>query len=277
MTLQYQWQQQAQLQTYESFSQILHDVPIEPVVVSIAIAALPFITYLLWKKSYLRTFFTALMALSYRIWSGIHRHMEHRELERRVREEYEEMVGKKVGFRDILRYGGYLGMIIFGLLILKKAFFLSLVVSQSMMPTLMAADLVVAESLTTENIKVGDIVVFTPPGYGYSIVHRAVSVDNGKIRTKGDNVGIVDSWVLTNKDIEGKVISFNGKPVVIKNIGTYFMPYEPYILGSDPTYELIKTTVQTIHTYGPIILIILLLLILMSTFEGKRRYRVARE
>jgi len=277
MTLQPQWQHQAQFQTYESFSQILHDVPLEPVVVSVVIAILPLIVYLLWKKPFLRTCFIAPMALFYRIWSGIHGYMKNRELERRVREEYGEMVGKKTELMDVLRYGGYLGMIIFGLFILKKVFFLSLVVSQSMMPTLMAADLVVVESLTTENIQVGDIVVVTPPGYGYQIVHRVVSVDNGNIRTQGDNAGTIDSWVLTNKDIEGKLVSVNGKPVVIKNIGMYFMPRKIYLLGSDPTYEFIRTTVQTIHTHGPIILIILLLFILIGTFESKRGYRTAYE
>lgn len=271
------FQRQAGFKVYHSFSDVLHDVPIEPLIVSIVIATLPIVIYLLWKKSYLRTVFIAPAALLYRIWSGICRHIENRKLEGRVREEYKEMVGKKAELGDIMRHGGYLGMIIFGLLILKKAFFLSLVLSQSMVPTLMAADLVAVESLTTDNIKAGDIVVFTPPGYRYSIVHRIVSIDNGKIRTKGDNVGVVDSWVLTNKNIEGKVVTVNGRPIVIKNVGMYFMPREIYLSGSDPTYELIKTTVQTIHIYGPIILIILLLLVLMSTFRGRRKYKIAYE
>ncbi len=260
--------------TYESFSDILHDIPQELFVVPAAIAVIPFIIYFLWKNSFFETLFIAPMAIFYRIGSDIRRYMKNREVGGRVREEYEEMTGgKKAGVWDILRYGNYLGMVIFGLFILKKAFFLSLVVSQSMMPILMVADLVVIESLTVENIEVGEIIVFTPPGYGYSMVHRVVSVDNGKIRTRGDNTGIDDSWVLTRENIEGKAVMVNGKPVVIKNVGSYFMAEKVIGPSKDPTYELIKTIVQTIHTYGPVILIILLLFIIVSTFEGEKRYK----
>ena len=278
MTLQLQQQQQwqggAQFQTYESFSQIMHDVPSGPVIASIVIAAIPFIVYFLWKKSVLRNFFIApVVSLSYRIWHG----RKDRELEKMVQEEYEWIVGKKTEIKDILRYGSYAGMVAFGVLILKKAFFFSLVVSQSMMPTLWEADLVLVESLTTENIEVGDIVVFAPPGrYGQSVVHRVISVDGG-IKTRGDNTGVVDDWVLTNKDVEGKVVTVNGKPVVIKNLGTYLMPRRIYMRGSDPAYELIKDAIQTVHTRGPIILIILLLIVIVSTFEGKRKYKAIYE
>jgi signal peptidase I len=278
MTLQLQQQQQwqggAQFQTYESFSQIMHDVPNGPVIASIVIAAIPFIIYFLWKKSVLRNFFIApVVSLSYRIWHG----RKDRELEKRVQEEYEGIVGKKTEIKDILRYGSYAGMVAFGVLILKKAFFFSLVVSQSMMPTLWEADLVLVESLTTENIEVGDIIVFEPPDrYGQSVVHRVISVDDGKIKTKGDNAGI-DAWTLTSENLEGKVVTFNGEPVVIKNLGTYLMPRRIYMRGSDPAYELIKDAIQKVHAYGPIILIVLLLIVLVSTFEGKRKYKAIYE
>lgn len=262
--------------TYESFSQILHDMPHEPVIVSIVIASLPFIAYIFWKKSSLRIFFIAPAALLYRFWLTACRYTEKRALDERISDEYELIAGKKLRAMDVLRYGGYLGIITLGVLILKKALFLSIVVSQSMMPTLMVSDLVVVESLTSQNIDVGDIIVFRPSGYEYSITHRVVSINDGKIRTQGDNVPIADGWVLTSENIEGKLVSINGRPIVIKNIGTYFMPGDSYILSSDPTYDLIKTTVQTVHTYGPMILIILLLLILMSTFEGKSKYRRVR-
>jgi signal peptidase I len=250
------------------------DVPHGPVIASIIIAAIPFLIYFLWKKSYLRTFLTApAVTLFYRIWYG----WKERKLESRVHEEYEGIVGKKIELKDFLRYGIYASMVTIGFFILKKALFFSLVISQSMVPTLMVADLVLVESLTTGNIEVGDIIVFTPPDrVGGSVVHRVISVDGGNIRTKGDNAGI-DGWTLTNENIEGKVVTVNGKPVVIKNMGSYLMPRKIYVRGSDPVYETIKDSVQWIHTRGPIILIVLLLIILFGSFESRKKYKAMYE
>lgn len=272
---QWQWQHGPQFQTYESFSQIMQDMPHGPVVASIVVASLPFIIYLFWKKRFLRTSFITPAAFFLGKWR---RYTKNREMDRRVRGEYEEMVGRTRRMGDLMGYGIYLGMVILALLILKKAFFFSLVVSQSMMPTLMESDMVLVESMTTGSVEVGDILVFTPPGQETQVVHRAVSVEGERIKTKGDNIGAVDDWVLTSKNIDGKVVSVNGNPVVVKNFGTYFMPRRIYILGSDPTYEFIRSTVQKVHTHGPIILIVLLLLALVSVFEGKkRRYGAAYE
>jgi signal peptidase I len=213
------------------------------------------------------------VTLFYRIWHG----QKNRDLESRVREEYEGIAGKKTELKDILRYGSYAGMVVVGSLILKKAFFFGLVVSQSMAPTLMAADLVLIESLTTENIRVGDIIMFDAPDrLGQPVIHRVISVDGGNIRTRGDNAGI-DAWTLTQENIEGKVVTVEGKPVVIKNLGLYLMPRKIYLLGSDPVYETIKGSVQWIHTHGPIILIVLLLIILLSSFESRKKYKAMYE
>ncbi len=264
--------------TYDSFSELLHDIPTDTIFIPMAIAAIPFIIFILWKTPILRTLFIAPMARFYTIWSSVRKYTKKREKDTRVKEEYEEMVGgKKAGALDIFTYGTYLSMLIFGGLILKKAFYLSLVISQSMMPIMAVSDIVVVESLSTGDVEVGDILVFRPSGYGYSITHRVVSVDNGRIRTKGDNSVAVDRWALTDKNIEGKLLTVKGKPVVIKNIGMYFMPTGAYALGQDPTYDLIKSIIQTVHTYGPVILVILLLFILASAFEGRRRYKTLYE
>lgn len=272
---QQQWQGGAQFQTYESFSQILYDVPHGPVYVSIIIASLPFILYFFWKKSYFRTFvISPPVTIFSRIWYGWKEWM----LERRVNEEYAEIAGKKIKLRDIFRYSISAGMVVTGFLILKKAFFFSLVISQSMMPTLMEADLVLVESMTTENIEVGDIIVFTPPNrVSNPVVHRVTSVsEDGRIKTKGDNSG-PDDWTLTGENIEGKVVTFGGKPVVMKNIGTYFTSRKIYLLGSDPVYEGIRDSIQWVHNNGPVILLILTLLILLGSFESKKKSKAIYE
>ena len=252
------------------------DVPHGPIIASIIIAAVPFIIYFLWKKSLLRTYFIGpVVTLLYRIYYG----RKEREIDSRIQEEYEGFVGKKIEMKDILKYGSYVGMFAMMALILKKAFLFSLVVSGSMMPTLMASDLVLIETLTMEKIEVGDIVSFNPPGRtGQLVVHRVISVsDDGKIKTKGDNAGI-DGWTLGVGNIEGKVVTVNNRPVVIKNIGAYFMPKNKiYLLGTDPIYEGIQDSIRWIHGNGPIILIVLLLIIILSNFESKKKYEAYYE
>lgn len=253
-------------EVYESFFEILRDIPLEVVTLSIIIAVSPFIMYY-WKTPYLRLFFKTMV----RAGLNIQRYSEKKKLKEMIKMEYERITGKKIRLNDILSYGVPAGTAIFAILILKKAIFLGLVVSQSMLPTLMEADLVLIESLTTESISSGDIVLIAPPGQGSLIIHRVISVEDGKIRTKGDNTDTVDPWVLTKEDVKGKAVRINGKPVTIKNLGIYFMPVRSYVPGSDPAFELVKKTVETVHTHGPIILIGLLLLTVIGSFGGKRR------
>lgn len=279
---QQQWQYEQQFQTYESFSQILYDVPHGPVYASVIIAAIPFLIYLFYRKSYLRRFIiTPAATLFYNLWYRLKDWL----LERRVRGEYIGIVGKKIELKDIFRYGIYAAMLTTGFLILKNAFFFSLVLSQSMAPTLEEADLVLVESLTTENIEVGDIIVFEPPDrVSNPVVHRVISVgDDGAIKTKGDNTGI-DAWTLTGEDIKGKVVTVGGNPVAIpgrislgpleiKSPGLYLMPRQIYLQGSDPVYEGVRDSIQWIHNRGPVILILLLLIILIGSFESRRKYK----
>jgi signal peptidase I len=285
MLLQQQSQYESQFQTYESFSQILHDVPLGPVYASIIIAALPFLIYFLWKKSYIQTFIIVpAVTLFSRIWYA----WKDRKLESRVTEEYEGIAGKKIELRDTLRYGIYASMVVVGFLTLKKALFFGFVVSQSMMPTLMESDVVLIESLTTENIEVGDIIMFNPSGsYGNPVVHRVTSIGGGKIKTAGDNAG-PDDWTIAQEDIQGKVVTFNGRPVRIgsfikigplelKGPGYYLTPREVYRQGSEPKYDFIREAIYWIQNRGPIILIVLLLIILIGSFEGKKKHKAMYE
>lgn len=282
---QQQWQYESQFQTYESFSQILYDVPHGPVYASIIIATIPFLVYFLWKKSYLRTLIiTPAVTLFSRIWYL----WEERKLESRVNEEYEGIAGRKTELKDILRYGIYASMVAVGFLILKQAFFFGFVVSQSMMPTLMESDIVLIESLTTENIEVGDIIMFNPPDSRTNpVVHRVISAEDGKIRTAGDNAGI-DDWTLAQENIQGKVVTVAGRPVRVgsfikigplelKGPGYYLAPREVYLQGSEPKYDAIREAVQWIQNRGPIILIVLLLIILLGSFESRKKHKTMYE
>ncbi|MFQ5888354.1 MAG: signal peptidase I [Candidatus Hydrothermarchaeales archaeon] len=269
MALQYQYQYQYQMQ-YQSFYQMLQDVPYKIPLISLVIAILPFLIYYLFKKSYI----TRILAYPYSLFSVIKTYLENKKFKERVEYEYNYLIRKKESKgKRLIPIAGFLVTALLAVLIIKKVVFLGMVVSGSMMPTLMPVDLVLFERITLNNINRGDIVTFTPPGGATQIVHRVVRVDDGKYRTMGDNVGTIDDWVLTREDIAGKAVRFDGRPIVVKDLGWYFMPLgRTYIPGTDPAYEFVKVVVQTVHQQGPVVLIIIILLMVVGNF-GKKKYR----
>lgn len=92
------------------------------------------------------------------------------------------------------------------------------VTSDSMIPILNPNDLLVVQRIGINEIIVGDIIVFNSHVEEIGIVaHRAIEKfdDDGKIaiKTKGDNVGEADAWVVHDIDLIGRVsenISFIG-------------------------------------------------------------------
>lgn len=75
-----------------------------------------------------------------------------------------------------------------------------------MNPTLRAGDSLRVIPYEDSEIRIGDVVVFCPPGCDHNVTHRVISVASEGIRTRGDNSNNVDSWVLTPDHILGRVI-----------------------------------------------------------------------
>jgi len=156
-----------------------------------------------------------------------------------------------------------IGGIIIGSILTKKLFF-AMILTQSMAPLIMPGDLIVTEAYTKNNITVGDVIVFTPRSSDNTFVHRVISVSEKGIRTQGDNAN-PDSWVLTDKDIQGKAVSVNQKPFVLKGLGYYFLPINSPAMASDPKYNTVRAILSIFQTFGPIISLMILLLILFPT------------
>lgn len=74
-----------------------------------------------------------------------------------------------------------------------------------MNPVLTSPDVLYVRPYDGRRVKCGDVVVFASPEANCKVVHRVVSVNGGEIRTKGDNNTLVDSWVLKQWDIIGRV------------------------------------------------------------------------
>ena len=100
----------------------------------------------------------------------------------------------------------------FALLLIAQRIFnpFHVVASNSMSPQLKVGDAVIVKDLEPENVRIGQVIVFTDPkDQELFIVHRVVAVEeNGEKRvfiTKGDNNPVVDDWVVTPAELVGGV------------------------------------------------------------------------
>ncbi len=102
---------------------------------------------------------------------------------------------------------------------------LSIVTSGSMKPNLTVGDLLVVEHVEPEELRVGDIIVFTTPYSRYPIVHRIVEIEvepGGvyRFKTKGDANSRPDIGYRTPDDIYGRV------KYRIPMLGYVFWPFQ---------------------------------------------------
>lgn len=103
---------------------------------------------------------------------------------------------------------------------------IAIVGSGSMTPTINVGDAIIIDKMTTEEmpkLKVGDILVFkvNKSMYTHRIVNIDVRNDEYYISTKGDRKGnVVDDWIVKSKDVIGVVkfrIPYIGYPTVWLN------------------------------------------------------------
>jgi len=83
--------------------------------------------------------------------------------------------------------------------------------SNSMAPTFYKGDILILHGIPAEDLKIGDIIVFSPPGGKTPVVHRIVDINpDGSFQTKGDaNPG----QLSFEKHIEASQI--HGKSILI--------------------------------------------------------------
>lgn len=74
-----------------------------------------------------------------------------------------------------------------------------------MFPTFLPKDLLrISVYRSFSEVRPGDAVIYGAPG-GKKTVHRIVRIENGKIRTRGDNNNLTDSYALVFSDLIGRV------------------------------------------------------------------------
>jgi signal peptidase len=87
-----------------------------------------------------------------------------------------------------------------GILVFVANLHFQTVTSGSMRPTISPGDVAVTQVVPVSSLKVGDVIVFYPPGVtAEPVMHRIVSLENGLIKTRGDANNVDDSWQVTLK------------------------------------------------------------------------------
>ena len=278
MVFQYQYQYQYQLQrglgltTYESFSHLLHDTYSNPVLLSLLVALVPLLYF------FLRERITKTQA--YHTLSLIYEKRKREKELKHAKLVFEEtfLKKKRTDLSTILLVG--FTLLLGGLIFTQSLFFVA-VTSNSMAPTFWESDLVLIQSITPDYNK-GDIAVFQNPQVQFDdkVIHRinSIGLDKNNIRTKGDNNGFIDDWQLSEEDILGSAVTFNGRPIVAKKVGRYFIKDYGLDRGfsyqDDPTYQLLRRTMSNVHAYGPLYLAVILLLIFLTMLQTPEEGKV---
>ena len=87
-------------------------------------------------------------------------------------------------------------------------FHVQTVLSGSMRPTLSPGDLAITQGVPTNSLRVGDVIVFTPPTETQAVIHRIASRDGDVITTKGDANNVADPWHVTLQGATGYRLVF---------------------------------------------------------------------
>ena len=87
-------------------------------------------------------------------------------------------------------------------------FHVQTVLSGSMRPALSPGDLAITQGVPMGSLRVGDVIVFTPPTETQQVIHRIASRGGDVITTKGDANSVADPWHVTLQGTTGYRLVF---------------------------------------------------------------------
>ena len=155
-------------------------------------------------------------------------------------------------------------------IILNHSVFLAIVTTGSMSPALEVTDLVLIQNLHV-NPQQGDIIMFNIKKVKMPVIHRVYSVSGDAIKTKGDAVAVPDDWTLKKEKIQGEAVLFQGKPIIVKNIGEYllFDPNKVQITKYGSEMHRVSQILKNVKKLGFTIFIICILLYIFLAASSK--------
>jgi signal peptidase len=179
---------------------------------------------------------------------------------------------RKVRLRSVLLPTA---IVLFAVYILSAhLLFFAIITSGSMEPTFKKGDLVLMQDILIQP-KPGDIIIFPDPqnsrvgSQPLTITHRIESISGDGIKTKGDNNPYVDSWSVSRKMVLGKAIVLYRQPLVLKDIGKYFL-LDFSAQQYNQEFLAISKTIQNMRALGIMIFFICLALYLVLSVRDAR-------
>lgn len=82
----------------------------------------------------------------------------------------------------------------------------TIVITESMEPTIKVNSIVMVKDVSFESIQLGDIIRYNSPQLGISVIHRVEAKGENYLVTKGDNNPGVDQFVVTEDMYNGKIV-----------------------------------------------------------------------
>lgn len=155
-----------------------------------------------------------------------------------------------------------------------KLIFFTVVISDSMNPTIEKGDLVLMQKLYVKP-EIGDIITFKVPDVELPVTHRIISISGNEMRTRGDANPNEDSWRITSSNILGKTLVISSRPVIIKDLGEYFL-IDASQNGKTygPEFNAMSTLIKGIKFTGLAIFSICILLYLVFSVRDSRRVKL---
>ncbi|MBC8521527.1 MAG: signal peptidase I [Methanomicrobia archaeon] len=236
------------------------------VAVSAFIAAIFFILYLVAVKGY-----ESPLRLYNRFKRGYSEHSQKKRVEEKMTEYKSVSKGGRVPVLGSAIVLALFVIIVFALLF--DVIFFVAITADGMQPTFKRGDLVLMQKISLTPAE-GDIIMFERPNYMLSITHRVVAVTDSGVRTGGDARRRVDAWVVPEEEIMAKAMQVGGKPVVLKDVGDYFiletreMRYGKYGLE----YTFVKNVFLTIKMYGYAVCIMAIIGYVILTLREAKKY-----
>jgi signal peptidase len=164
---------------------------------------------------------------------------------------------------------GLVGVLMF--LALTHKLFFAVVTSGSMVPTFNRGDMFLAQAIIIDP-EIGDIVMFNRPDIYLPVAHRVIGISGDRIYTGGDATG-PDQWYITKDDIIAEAVLAAGKPIVVRNLGSYFVLEAKELRSIGPygqEYLFYKNLVVTFKSFA-LAIVIICLAIYVYLEIGERR------
>lgn len=154
---------------------------------------------------------------------------------------------------------------------LSHTVFFAVVTSDSMYPTFKTGDLLTVQSVDADDIEVGDVIMFTVPSEKELIVHRVESIGEEGIRTKGDATNAIDNWIVDGDDVEAKLVTVGGNPLILKGAGWYFIDNAPSSAPFSGELYFTSLLLMTFKNLGIILFMVSTSLYLLLTLRDVKR------